>query len=128
MGKLRNVNFMSYDKWESLSKSEDSLDNVNVESLPKEFFTRLNSAKIPDYTSGFSLTNDIEYTASHSGYMHIRYQVGDSSATRNVVINGFTFTSYHTNYNEDNIWMPIKKGDVYKLVGTFISAEFFPSI
>ena len=119
---------MRYTQWESLSKSEDSLDNVNVETLPKEFFTRLNSCKMPNFTAGVSLSNDVEYTASHSGYIHIRYQVGDSSATRNVVINGFTFTSYHTNHNEDNIWMPIKKGDVYKLVGTFISAEFFPSI
>lgn len=128
MGNLKNVNFMSYDKWQTIEKSDDELYNVNIDGLPPSFFTELNAVKMPDYKSGITLTNDVEYTAETSGYLHIRYYFGSSTVTRNVIINGYTFTSYHRNYNNDNIWMPIKKGDVYTLVGDFQSAEFYPSI
>lgn len=128
MVKLKNVNLLSFDKWESAEKSDDELYNVNAASLPKEFFTQFNSKKIPDYTAGVTLTNDVEYVAQTNGVIRIRYQVGDSSATRYIDINGFRFTSYHTNYNEDIFYIPIKKGDVYTFVGTFKECHFYPVI
>ena len=127
MSNLKNVNLMGYDKWQTTEKSDDELYNINTNTLPKSFFKDINTVKMPDYTAGVGLTKDVEYTAETNGVLRLRYAFDDST-TRYIDINGFRFTTFHTNYNEDAFFIPIKKGDVYTLVGSFNTAYFYPSI
>lgn len=92
------------------------LDLGNIPNTSKETVVGWG---IPDYTAGISRTSGTQYTADTNGYIMAQcFQNATSGGTFiTCIINGITipFTPTATDYGRSQIYLPIKKGDIYTI-------------
>lgn len=76
----------------------------------------------PDYKKGISKSWNTDITAEQSGYVYAYSANTDSSSASTLYINGTSFQIspiIGDNVGRDNLFMPVKKGDIYKATGGY---------
>lgn len=101
-------------KYTQISKKEvlHVADTNDIPSLS-------NCIGFPDYSAGVSKSSNTTYTAESDGYIfaQVFHNASSGSTFIQVTINGSNiFTPGATDYGRSQIYLPIKKGDVYKVV------------
>lgn len=128
MANLTNINVMSASQFDSLdSISDTELYYINV-LTDSSFKSIISAAGVPDYNSGVALANSNSYTFTTNGYLYLRlFKSGSGSTSGTYTIDGHSFTIAGNDYNEDNMYIPIKANTTFSLAISFITtAMFFP--
>lgn len=109
------------------NKLDRDMSNINTSQTTKETIV---GWSIPDYNAGISRTSGTQYTADTNGYIMAQcFQNASSGSTYiTCIINGVTipFTPTATDYGRSQIYLPIKKGDIYTITANS-EIYFFPN-
>ena len=109
------------------NKMDRDMSNINTNQTTKETIVGWG---IPDYNAGISRTSGTQYTADTNGYIMAQCFHNSSSGSTQItcIINGVTipFTPTATDYGRSQIYLPIKKGDIYTITANS-TIYFFPN-
>lgn len=113
---LKNVNFMSQSKYDSIEPSDEEL--YATES--SEYINTIIDEKKNkyDYTARITINKDTQYTAEFTGLLWVFGEEGYNPHA--ITINGKSFNwiyHYGSGYSSGECQVPIHKGDVFKIAG-----------
>ena len=105
----------------------DNIANDLDRKADKDLSNITNTAKetivgwgMPDYSARVSRSSNVEYTAESDGYIFAQVyhnaETGTSSIQVTINSSNIGFAPGATDYGRSQIYLPIKKGDVYKVV------------
>ena len=105
--------------WQRLDNFVRSVNGVNADTSGN--VTIQVGSFIPDYTTGVTKPVNVENTAGYDGWL-LATNAASDCVLRVIVNNVFTYSSYTSTNTDDeeilNIFIPLAKGDVYKVTGS----------
>lgn len=104
--------------WQRLDNFVRSVNGVDADAQGN--VTIQAGSFIPDYTTGVTKSVNVENTAEYDGWL-LATNTADDSGVTVTVNNVFIYDSFTGSYTTDsstlNIFIPLAKGDVYKVTG-----------
>lgn len=114
---LKNVNFMSQDKYNSVEPSDEELYAVNSDNYINGVIADRDNKY--DYTAVVTKSTGTEYTAEFTGLLWVFGKEGNG--TRTITINGASFNwcyHYGSGYSSGEVQVPLHKGDKFRVNAT----------